>query len=332
MLGLNRSPLAASDVSAVAGLLERPIVAVDVGCRDGVRPAWRELGPDALLVGFDPDPTECARLTAAAAGPATERYVPIALAASEGEATLHLTADPQSSSLYPPAARALRRYPELWRHEPRGTQTIVTSTIDAWAREAGVESIDALKVDVQGAELDVLRGAEQQLSSVRVLEAEVEFQELYEGQPLFTDVEGFLRDQGFGLWRLRDVYHCGVSSAARGEPVFGVGEYVEHTRLGGQIAWANAIFVREELADPSVQLGWLERARDACIASVFGFPELVDLALREAAAIAPSPAKATLVSVLGRARRRANRRRVDDLFRRAPAHLRGFVRARVPSR
>jgi FkbM family methyltransferase len=268
-------------------------------------------------------------LNDAAGDPTHERYESLAIAATDGQATLYLTADPQSSSLYPPDRRAVRRYPELWRHEPRGTQSIVTSTLDSWARSAGVDSIDALKVDVQGAELDVLRGAEHQLGSVRVIEAEVEFQELYEGQPLFNDVDRFLRDRGFSLWRLRDIYHCGLSRARRGEPVFGVGEYVEQTRLGGQIAWANAIFVRDELADAGAELGWLLRARDACLASMFGFPELVELALGEAAATAPDPANGVLAGALASARRRASLRRVDDLFRRAPAHARGFVKARV---
>ena len=111
--------------------------------------------------------------------------------------------------------------------------------------------------------------------------------------------------------------------------MFGVGEYVEHTRLGGQIAWANAVFVRDELADTSSQLGWLARARDACISSIFGFPELTELALREAAAGAPEGARRVLADALEQTRRRATRRRIDDLFRRAPSHARGFVKARV---
>jgi FkbM family methyltransferase len=329
MRGLHRSPLAAADLRALAGLLERPVVAIDVGCRDGVRPAWRELGAHARLVGFDPDPAECARLNSAAGDALQERYEPLALASSDGEATLHLTADPQSSSLYPPAPSAIRRYPELWRHEPRGTQTIRTTTIDSWASSADVGAIDAMKVDVQGAELDVLRGAERSLESVRVIETEVEFQELYQGQPLFTDVDRFLRERGFGLWRLREIYHCSLSRPGRGEPVFGVGDYVERTRLGGQIAWANAVYVRDELADVRAPAGWLSRARDACVASIFEFRELVELGLRESVATAPEPAKSTLASMLKRARRRANRRRIDDLFSRAPAHARGFVEARV---
>jgi len=327
---LSRSPLSAEDLGAVSGLLERPVVAIDVGCRDGVRPAWRELRPNALLVGFDADPQECARLNAIAGDSDQERYEAVGLAASEGEATLYVTADPQSSSLYPPDPRALQRYPELWRHQPRGTATIQTTTLDSWASGAGVAAIDALKVDVQGAELDVLRGAEGSLGAVRIVETEVEFQQLYEGQPLFTDVDRFLRDRGFVLWRLREIHHCGLSLAGRAEPVFGVGDYVERTRLGGQIAWANAVYAREELTDAAADVDWRTRASDACLASVFGFPELVELALSQAAATAPEPARSTLSGALENARRRGSLRRVDDLFRRAPAHARGFVQAHRP--
>jgi len=332
MSALNPSPLSAEDLAAVGGLLERPVVAVDVGCRDGVRESWRGLRPNALLVGFDADPEECARLNARAGDTTQERYEPVGLAAAEGEATLHVTADPQSSSLYPPDPRALRRYPELWRHEQRGTETISTTTLDTWARGADVAVIDALKVDVQGAELDVLRGAERCLGAVRIVESEVEFQQLYEGQPLFTDVDRHLREREFSLWRLREIHHCGLSLAGRAEPVFGVGDYVERTRLGGQIAWANAVYVREELTDSAADVAWETRARDACLASVFGFPELVELALSEAVAGAPEPIRTTLSEALASAHRRANLRRVDDLFRRAPAHARGFVQARLANR
>ncbi len=332
MSALSPSPLSPEDLASLAGLLDRPVVGIDVGCRDGVRPAWRELRPHALLVGFDADPAECARLNALAGDPAQERYEPVALAASEGEATLHVTADPQSSSLYPPDPRALSRYPELWRHQPRRTETIHTTTLDAWADGAGVATIDALKVDVQGAELDVLKGTEMKLASVRVVESEVEFQPLYEGQPLFTDVDRFLRERGFSLWRLREIHHCGLSPAGRAEPVFGVGDYVERTRLGGQIAWANAVFVREEMTDPAAKVSWETRARDAALGAIFGFPELVEFGLSQAIAGAPEPARTTLSGLFERARRRANIRRVDDLFRRAPAHARGFVQARRPGR
>jgi len=328
----DRSPLPPEDVSAVAGLLDDPIVAVDVGSRDGVRGAWRSLLPNALLVGFDPDPDECTRLNAAAVDPERERYEPFALGATAGGAELHLTRDPQSSSLYPPNPAAIERYPELWRHEPTRTEAIALTTIDDWTAGAGVKGVDTIKVDVQGAELDVLRGARRAIAGARIVETEVEFQELYSGQPLFCDVVSFMREQGLELWRLRELHHCGLSPAGRGEPVFGVGDYVEQTRLGGQLAWGNAIFVRGEMAQAAPPADWQSRARDACIASVFGFAELVEVGLRASASTAPAAAASTLDVALKSLQRRGRARRAEDLITRAPAHLRGFVGARLGRR
>ena len=309
-------------------LLERPLCAIDVGCRDGVRPEWRALGPYGSLIGFDADEEECARLNAAAL-PGHERYEPVVLAASSGEAPLYLTADPQSASLYPPNAEAVGRHPELWRHAPQGTTMVSTTTLDAWAEDAGSRPIDVLKVDVQGAELDVLRGAEQSLASVRALELEVEFQALYVGQPLFGDVDAYLRERGFILWRLRDIAHCGLTKSRRDEAAFIVGDASETTRVGGQITWANAVYVREELGDPGQQVSWDTSTLDACVAGMFDLAELTELALERAVASAPAGPRRVISRQLSRVRRRANQRRLHGLFWGAPQHANGFVRARI---
>jgi FkbM family methyltransferase len=323
--------LDAPGLRAIAALLDRPIHAIDVGCRAGIRQQWRALGPYGSLVGFEPDAEECARLNAGATG-AEELYEPIALAASSGRATLHLTADPQSASLYPPNENAARRHPELWRHEPRGTTTVSTTTLDAWAQSRPANPIDVLKIDVQGAELDVLRGAEVSLQSVRALELEVEFQALYVGQPLFGEVDEFLRGHGFLLWRLRDIAHCGLTKSRRDEASFIVGDAVETTRVGGQITWANAVYVRNELGDPGLQVDWQTSVRDACVAALFDLPELVELNLSRAVVGAPDEPRRTLTDQLRRARHRANRRRLHGLFWGAPQHVSGFLGARLRRR
>jgi FkbM family methyltransferase len=331
MLRFDRPPLPAHELGGLVSLLEAPLVALDVGGRDGVRESWRALGPNALLVGFDPDPEECARLNARAAGPTPERYEPLAVGASAGEATLNLTRDPQSSSLYAPNPDMVRRYPELWRHEPRGTTTVELTTVDEWAARAGVAAIGALKVDVQGAELDVLRGAGTLLPGMCIVEAEVEFQELYSGQPLFCDLASHLGAAGFELWRLRELVHCALEPAQRGEPVFTLGDYVERTRLGGQLAWGNAIFVRRDLIDAGA-LGWQERVRGACVAAIFDLPELVEANLKGALATAPASLREPIEKALGASRASGRRRRIADLLRRAPSHLRGFAGARLSRR
>merc|ERR1711924_266039 len=61
--------------------------------------------------------------------------------------------------------------------------------------------IDFLKLDVQGYELAVLEGAEKTLQKALVIHTEVEFVEMYQKQPLFADVDQFLRRAGFVFHR-----------------------------------------------------------------------------------------------------------------------------------
>jgi hypothetical protein len=93
-----------------------------------------------------------------------------------------------------------------------------------------------LEMDIQGAELMALRNAEDRLRDAVVLHLEVEFLPLYKDQPLFSDVEKFLRKQGFVLHRFSTV----VSRVI--QPLM-----VDNNIFSGlsQIVWADAVFVRD---------------------------------------------------------------------------------------
>ena len=64
--------------------------------------------------------------------------------------------------------------------------------------------IDLLRIDTQGTELDVLKGAGRCLKRVRLIWTEVSFRHLYEGSVLFSDVHAHLTREGFRFHSLHE--------------------------------------------------------------------------------------------------------------------------------
>jgi Methyltransferase FkbM domain len=76
--------------------------------------------------------------------------------------------------------------------------------LDSWAANYSLVDPILLKLDVQGAELEVLRGATRLLrGGVHVL-AEISFDDLYAGAPLAAEVMSFLEGHGFRLAHFLD--------------------------------------------------------------------------------------------------------------------------------
>lgn len=75
--------------------------------------------------------------------------------------------------------------------------TIKTMTLDSYCKKHKIPKIHVVHMDVQGAELMVLKGAGDMLSRIEAIWMEVEAVELYKGQPLKNDVEKFMKKAGF---------------------------------------------------------------------------------------------------------------------------------------
>ena len=184
-------------------LSKHPICVVDVGARGGLQPHWERLRQYSLFVGFEPDAEECARLTNAAA--AGDRYLEIALHRTTGMATLYHCLDPNRTSLYQPNKRAIEAiYGSVGTFEVASHTALAVHALDDLVAGAQLPAADFIKLDTQGSELDILRGAAKTLQSTTLgIEVEVEFEELYQGQPLFADVEAFMRGLGFQFFGFR---------------------------------------------------------------------------------------------------------------------------------
>jgi hypothetical protein len=59
---------------------------------------------------------------------------------------------------------------------------------------------DIIKLDVQGFELEVLKGMDKYLSQVSYLIVEVSFKEYYHGQPLFLDIANYVAGFNFNIY------------------------------------------------------------------------------------------------------------------------------------
>ncbi|SIN89906.1 FkbM family methyltransferase [Vannielia litorea] len=77
--------------------------------------------------------------------------------------------------------------------------TEIPMTLVALDEVKGFPRLDFLKMDVQGAELDVMKGGEHTLSEAVMVVPEVRFYQMYEGEPTWAELDTELRRQGFVL-------------------------------------------------------------------------------------------------------------------------------------
>lgn len=273
-----------STIPGLARFLPDNVVVADVGCRWGFAPHWDAFVPHVLLIGFDADEEEIRRLETAHASDTHMQFVAQALGAEPSRSTLYLTRERGGSSLFKPDRSHLEHLPDWEGRLIDDAAEVSITTFDSWAEEAGVERVDAMKLDTQGSELAILRGAQRSLEDVRHVEVEVCFNELSEGAPLFGEIDSYLREQGFALWRLRDLV-CHALDVARDAPRTKEYFWYESTPQplsmpGGQLIWCNAHYVQRDMYEPHRSAAWTSRLRDACIAEAYGFHDLAMLCLR----------------------------------------------------
>jgi FkbM family methyltransferase len=212
------------------------IVVADVGSAGGLAKRWAPAAEVVAPLLFDPREGGHERREGRA------RVFPVALAAGPGVARLNLTALGNMSSTLTPNAALLARFRKKPAHTRLvGCAEMPADSLDNVARAAGV-AVDVLKVDTQGSELEILRGAEASLrSSIFFAEVEVSFLERYRGQVLADGVICHLRERGFELVDLyRPKRYRHANSAGVANVSLGAGQ------RAGRLAYADAWFMLGE--------------------------------------------------------------------------------------
>ena len=163
----------------------------------------KRTGWSGKVFSFEPLSDAYAKLRAKAQASEGWLTFPFALGDENGESTIQIAGNSYSSSLLQFSNDFKQLRPDA---SPVGSETVTIRRLDDVVREERLdfEGPVMLKLDVQGFELSVLRGALETLPRVSLLQCELALIPSYEGGATFVEVREFLRERGFVLAHLID--------------------------------------------------------------------------------------------------------------------------------
>jgi FkbM family methyltransferase len=173
-------------------------LALDVGANAG---QWseqlRDAGYRGRIASFEPLSDAFAQLERAASSDPDWEVRRLALGDEDGRAEINIAGNSQSSSLLGMMDRHRESAPES---AYVGTEEVPTARLDTvFGDVARPGDRVYLKLDVQGFEMQVLRGAEKSLADVAGVQAELSLVPLYDGAPSATEMIAHLESLGFRL-------------------------------------------------------------------------------------------------------------------------------------
>jgi FkbM family methyltransferase len=200
----------------------RPVeVIFDVGANIGQSvDRYHRFFPEASITSFEPVAENYAKLQQVAAGIPKARALRFALGEEFGQAKIYVPDETQMSTLLPEGS-------------DQPAQAVSVETFDRVREQLGVPFVDLLKMDVEGFELQVIRGASRSLgaSKVGMIYAEAGLRDDNTCHTHFGSLYAALRPYGFRSFGLYDIKHWEGSRLAN--------------RLFKETLYGNALFIHE---------------------------------------------------------------------------------------
>jgi FkbM family methyltransferase len=180
---------------------------------------YHSLFPAAQIYGFEPFPDSFQLLKGNVENIPNVKIFQNAIADTEGDLTFYVNSSIDTNSLLPSKKSGLSSD----EHVVNKAEIMVNATtIDRVCGDNKIDGIGILKMDIQGGELNALKGAKKLLSEkkIQLIYSEAFFQQQYVDQPLFHDISKYLAAYDY---HIQDFY----------EPYYG----------NGRIAWCDVIFL-----------------------------------------------------------------------------------------
>lgn len=188
------------------------LTVIDIGANRGqFSLAARHLFPKAAIYAFEPLPVPAAIFKKVFKDDPLVQLIQSGIGKTRELRTIHISYKDDSSSFLPIGENQLRLFPGTGHKE---SKEVEIGPLSLWITAKSIKKPALLKIDVQGFELEVLKGSEELLDLFDYIYVESSFCELYLGQALADEIIAFLFSRQF---RLKGIYNLFYDK--RGKPV-----------------------------------------------------------------------------------------------------------------
>ena len=283
MDNVNYQPRMTMALEREGTLAREAFVLIDVGCSGGIDALWRSFGAHLRAYGLDPDVAECRRLQSLEANPRI-RYFPVPIGLPDDSEFLRSkNAYERANSPYEHSV--MRRSTNLDTRF-RTPSTVAGQGVPAefaetarvglteFLRQQELPSVDFVKVDTDGHDLEVLLSGEPSIENAQIMGFLVEC--MYQGSDhdtsnTFHNIDRFMKRHGFMI------YGMTINKYSRAVlPAPFVYQFPAQT-TSGQPAWGDVVFLRD-LAAPELRKYVADFSAEkiiklACLYEIFQVPD-----------------------------------------------------------
>ena len=198
----------------------RGLVMVDGGAHDGqMARRFMERFPGLKVYAFEPNADLFPRLQANLADVPGECRQ-LALANKTQTLKMYINDSPMTSSVLPRNENSERYFDTVT--QTKEVRELEATSLDDWFARSGLERVDIIKLDLQGYELEALKGAKRILArGVACVYLEVNYVPFYEGSATFGEIDAFMRSRSYKLFNLYNTCtHLPVGHIGSGDALY----------------------------------------------------------------------------------------------------------------
>lgn len=245
-------------IEPILGHPKQKLILVDVGAAARLDVIWRAFEKICTHIGFEPDALECERMQRLVSEEASDLqalFYPYFLSNGNETRLFYNTKLPASSGFYKGNKEWLDRFP-FDTLEIESEKWVDTITLDHFMNKENLSRVDFLKIDTEGAELDVLSGAQGGIKKGNILGIKTEFwwDTDIKDQASFSEIDIFLRTNGFKFFDLQLAYYprsvlpAGIVNAKKSAKGYKVNLTAQNFQYGQ--AWTgDALYFRDPVGE-----------------------------------------------------------------------------------